>query len=156
MDWLIDLLRLWLLHRSCFLVLLFLLLMFYNIFQRVTLQKVHLQDGLGPWGCTVPSSVEGRSTVLHISLPFLFHVGMWKGREGAPRTVPPAVFIFLNFYLLKALPLPGQKKIQSTAMMSCWLTSLNLSTEDSRESHSSLRWTLPELTSFKLNHCLQK
>ena len=36
------------------------------------------------------------------------------------------------------------------------LTSLSLSAEDSRESHSSRRWTLPDGTSLRLNHCLQK
>lgn len=38
----------------------------------------------------------------------------------------------------------------------CGLTSLSLSAEDSRESHSSRRWTLPDGTSLRLNHCLQK
>lgn len=44
----------------------------------------------------------------------------------------------------------------STIYLRFRLTSLSLSSEDSKESHSSLRWTLPDGTSFRLNHCLQK
>lgn len=44
----------------------------------------------------------------------------------------------------------------STAGWRCSLTSLSLSAEDSRESHSSRRWTLPDGTSFRLNHCSHK
>lgn len=36
------------------------------------------------------------------------------------------------------------------------LTSLSLSAEDSRESHSSRRWTLPDVTSLRSNHCVKK
>lgn len=35
------------------------------------------------------------------------------------------------------------------------LTSLSLSAEDSRESHSSRRWTLPDATSLRSNHCVK-
>lgn len=52
------------------------------------------------------------------------------------------IFYKLSFYIWKNI-----------YAVQCGFTSLSLSAEDSRESHSSRRWTLPEPTSLRLNHC---
>lgn len=66
---------------------------------------------------------------------------------------------FLLFvHITSSSPAPDWANVDplNTIGPCCGLTSLSLSAEDSRESHSSRRWTLPDGTSLRLNHCLQK